>query len=59
MTQQSKKSNPLNLPNIPSPTYQEELESVLKIVSKLKYHFPVIKEFLTKDELELIRKYAK
>lgn len=63
MGKQSKKENPFNEPEIPGLTLFEELQldnlQLASIISKIKYFFPMAKKYLTEQDLEMIRKYAK
>ena len=58
----SNKKEELNLPDIPVPTKEELLETeneiLARAISRLKYHNLIVEEFLTIDQLEVIRKYA-
>ena len=58
----SKASDELNHPDIPVPTKEELLETeneiLARAISRLKFHNLIVEEFLTQDQLEVIRKYA-
>ena len=58
----SGKNEELNLPDIPIPTREELLETeneiLARAISRLKYHNLIVEEFLTRDQLEVIKKYA-
>lgn len=56
-----KKKN-LNEPEIPPLTKAEELaienQELAKALSRIKYHLPHATEFLTEQQLTIIKKYA-
>lgn len=57
------KKKTLNKPDIPTLTANEKLqienEELSNAISRIKYHFPQVLDFLTESQLEIVKRISK